>query len=338
MKLLSTATLATTLLSYVAADVSKVELHQKALKYFSARKTSSAFSRELDVSEECMTNQNEIQATGINDFMPGENQTDFLICDEEIKDGVRKKECDWDDADFKFDSAACTSAGGLVNKMYFEEECSGEFTDKELNIPHCLHDTCDKEKYYQQWEDKLNADDEFDCKFTVSGAAISSIHPAYVSEECMTNQDEIQATGINENILMFGGNQLSECVVVKTKEGVFKRECDWKSAPKSFSSCASAGGTIDFMDYEEECPENFYFNHKEKDVPYCRHLTCDKGGYYQMLEDDYQSNADEAGLNCTYEVTGKILKPARPVSGADIGSTSIISSIALVVSLFTILW
>jgi hypothetical protein len=56
MKIFSTATLIATLFTFVAADgnVSKMELHQRALKAFSARKSNS-FSRQLEVSAECMS-------------------------------------------------------------------------------------------------------------------------------------------------------------------------------------------------------------------------------------------------------------------------------------------
>jgi hypothetical protein len=70
MKLvISTVTLAATLLSFVAADVSKEELHHQRVRVhnvLSARK-SHAFGRELVLSDECVANQKEVTNTGIND-------------------------------------------------------------------------------------------------------------------------------------------------------------------------------------------------------------------------------------------------------------------------------
>jgi hypothetical protein len=137
MKLLSTATVAATLLSYVAADASKVELHKRALRAFSDRK-SLAISRKLGVSEECMTKQAEVELTDIN--LRGE-RNDY--CDTEIKVGFWKEECDWDD--FTFDSVACANAGGKVNKIYIETECNN-VNSKQINYPHCLHVSCDAEE------------------------------------------------------------------------------------------------------------------------------------------------------------------------------------------------
>ena len=158
MKLLSTATLAATLLSYVAADVSKVELHQRALKAFSDRK-SRAFSRgrELELSVECLTNQAELELNTDDDLL------DIIIV-----------------------SASCESAGGSLIKINMEMECGDLGSTKMLNIPTCLHDTCDAKEYAEFAEDLLGmadmgSDDFFDvmpdCDYDisiVSGAAIGS--------------------------------------------------------------------------------------------------------------------------------------------------------------------
>jgi hypothetical protein len=125
MKLLSTATLATILLSYVAADVSKVELHQRALKAFSARK-SHAFSRELDVSFECITNQNELEDTGVNEPLEDDPDDDQMMdaCDIKTKGDRVTAECDYDALGITMiDSDACASAGGSVAKINMEMEC-----------------------------------------------------------------------------------------------------------------------------------------------------------------------------------------------------------------------
>jgi hypothetical protein len=168
MKLLSTATLAAALLSYVAANVSKVELHQRALRALSDRKSHHAFSRQLNVSTECSTNQEELELTGINDV------GDAVFCDKEKKGDFTKIECDYDG--LTFDSFACANAGGgQIIKIYKEIDCE-EFNEKHLNMTQCLHFTCDADEYYQMIEDNYNSepDDIFgrNCNYTVSGAAI----------------------------------------------------------------------------------------------------------------------------------------------------------------------
>merc|ERR1719276_239914 len=186
MKLLSTATLlAAALLSYVAADVSKVELHQRALKAFSDRK-SRAFSRgrELELSVECLTNQAELELNTDDDFLIDLMEPDLDICNIETEGLSSSIECDY--KDITIDSASCESAGGSLIKINMEMGCGDLGSTKMLNIPTCLHDTCDAKEYAEFTEDLLGmadmgSDDFFDvmpdCDFDisiVSGAAIGS--------------------------------------------------------------------------------------------------------------------------------------------------------------------
>merc|ERR1719276_368860 len=187
MKLLSTATLlAAALLSYVAADVSKVELHQRALKAFSDRK-SRAFSRgrELELSVECLINQAELEELNTDDdFLIDLMEPDLDICNIETEGLSSSIECDY--KDITIDSASCESAGGSLIKINMEMECGDLGSTKMLNIPTCLHDTCDAKEYAEFTEDLLGmadmgSDDFFDvmpdCDYDisiVSGAAIGS--------------------------------------------------------------------------------------------------------------------------------------------------------------------
>ena len=160
MKLLSTATLAATLLSYVAADVSKVELHQRALKAFSGRKWSHAFSRELDVSFECITNQNVLEDTGVNEPLEDDPDDDQMMdaCDIKTKGDRVTAECDYDALGITMiDSDACASAGGSVAKINMEMECD-MVSIIMLNVPHCIHDTCDAKELVELMEDVLAED------------------------------------------------------------------------------------------------------------------------------------------------------------------------------------
>ena len=196
MKLLSTATLAATLLSYVAADgnISKVELRQRALKVLSGRKFHT-FNRELgEVSAECMTNQGELEQTGINQ---GTNDLENLseeealeLCTVKLEDESMIMECDLDDSDLTLmDSDTCVSAGGSVIKLNSGIDCDFIIT-KMFNMPYCLHTTCDAESYAEMMEDMMDMGDMvddmmMDCEYdfsisgvdddiSISGAAIGS--------------------------------------------------------------------------------------------------------------------------------------------------------------------
>jgi hypothetical protein len=176
MKLLSTATLAATLLSYVAADVSRVELHQRALKAFSGRK-SHAFSRELELSDECLTNQAELESNPDLAVMDDLTDEQLAKCDMEIKGESASIECDFDDMGISIDSA-CASAGGSVVKVDFEMDCAdaGLYTNY-LNAPACLHDTCDAKEYMEYQNDNADlAEDLLGCDmdYDFSGAVIGS--------------------------------------------------------------------------------------------------------------------------------------------------------------------
>jgi hypothetical protein len=280
-----------------------VELHQRALKAFSDRK-SHAFSRELGVSEECMTNQAEVElVTAIDVF-----DLNIEMCDTNMEDGVNKIECDFDD--FTLDSVACTNAGGEVNKIDYELECS-DLHYKLFNYPHCLHVSCDAEEYYQMGGDE-------DCKYTVSvtesGAA---------SEQCMTNQAEVQLTGIND----LDEIAFDEMCHMEKIDGVEKIECDFDDLEFDSVACTSAGGQVNKVYGEIECSE---YSNKQFNIPHCLHVSCDAKEYYQMREDESQSefdNGDDEWLDCKYTL-----------SGAAIGSTSILRSIALVSLFAAMLW
>ena len=185
MKLLSTATLVATLFSYVAADVSKMELHQRALKALSARK-SHAFSRELDISEECSINQAELELTGVNDGggLVDDDQV-MDICDFTMEGESIMVECD--STDITIDSATCASEGGQVIRINWEMECEG-LSSNAINVPVCLHTTCDADAYVETMEDMLEMGEGDDmtmggCDFDFS---ISGSMPT-PSEHCCSN-------------------------------------------------------------------------------------------------------------------------------------------------------
>ena len=192
MKLLSTATLAATLLSYVAADgtISKAEVHQRALKVLSSRKMFHTFNRDLaELSAECLTNQDELEGTGINADTEGLDELsedDALeLCDMEISGESISMDCDFGDMVSELmDSAACASAGGSVIKLTTEVDCD-MLVSTMRNMPYCLHTTCDAGDYADMMEDNMDmvedmqgGDDalSMNCEysFTVSGAAIGS--------------------------------------------------------------------------------------------------------------------------------------------------------------------
>jgi hypothetical protein len=205
MKLLSTATLVTTLFTFVAADgnFSKMELHQRALKAFSARK-SHAFSRQLEVSAECMTNQEELELTGVN-------ENDDLIDDDQLMDiceidvlegGSIMVECDYTDI-FAIDSATCASAGGQIIRVNMEMDCEGLIANY-INIPVCLHTTCDADAYVETMEDMLEmgeGDDLTmgDCYFDISisgsmptaNTAAPTSAPTFSPDDCPAGQSEV---------------------------------------------------------------------------------------------------------------------------------------------------
>jgi hypothetical protein len=189
MKLLSTATLAATLLSYVAADgnISKVQLHQRALKILSGRKFQT-FSRELEeVSMECLINQGAVELTGVNelanDLINEETVIDDVINEETgrdgcvitSKDGFTTIECDYDDSDFTIDSDTCVSAGGSVVESNMDMDCD-EFSWNLLNLPYCLHTTCDAESYIEMMSGMLDMrDEDIGCVFDIELSGATSI-------------------------------------------------------------------------------------------------------------------------------------------------------------------
>jgi len=188
MKLRSAATLVTPLFSYVAADgnVSKMELHQRALKAFSAKKFH-ALSRELDVSDECSTNQAAVELTGVNDGS-GELDDDQMwdICDFDFEGTSLMLECDY--KDITIDSATCASAGGEVIRVNMEMDCE-DLSSNYTNIPVCLHTTCDADAYAEMMEDLLQMGEGDDmtmgnCSFdlSISGSTPTADCPAGQSE------------------------------------------------------------------------------------------------------------------------------------------------------------
>ena len=169
-----------------AADVSKMGFLQRGLKAFSDRK-SRAFSRgrELELSVECLINQAELEELNTDDdFLIDLMEPDLDICDIEAEGLSSSMECDY--KDITIDSASCESAGGSLIKINMEMECGDLVSTKMLNIPTCLHDTCDAKEYAEFAEDVLGmadmgSDDFFDvmpdCDYDisiVSGAAIGS--------------------------------------------------------------------------------------------------------------------------------------------------------------------
>ena len=179
MKLLSTAAIATTLFSFVAADISPAELQQRALKAISI-KNSNAFRREL-VTQECINNQEVVEATGINEGIQIEEDQVLELCDVDIAVSEVTVECDYDTNGLSMDSGACSSAGGRVVKIDYESECDAT-EDNPLksithihNMPVCLHTTCDAGEYAQVVEDIENIDASCEIDISVvSGAAIGS--------------------------------------------------------------------------------------------------------------------------------------------------------------------
>ena len=178
MKLLSTAAIATTLFSFVAADISPSELHQRALKAISI-KNSNAFRREL-VSAECLENQITLDETGINTDAEVGDDLDITACEVDITATAMSIECDYAQLGYSLDSEACTSAGGGVIKIDYEMDCDA--TDENPlktmmhihDMPVCLHTSCDAGEYVEFAEDFSQMEGcEIDLS-VVSGAAIGS--------------------------------------------------------------------------------------------------------------------------------------------------------------------
>lgn len=143
----------------------------------SARK-SRTFSRELAVSGECLTNQGELDLTGINDDMdPTETQLEEMCTYEVSSENGLEMDCDYSKTDLEVDSGACASAGGSVVKVDMMMDCEMLSTTMR-NMPACLHDTCDTDAYLEMMGDFMDVEDmtddqmiDCDLDFSESGAA-----------------------------------------------------------------------------------------------------------------------------------------------------------------------
>ena len=125
MKLISTVTLAATLLSFVAADVSKEELDH----------------RVLIISEQCMLGQGEMT----ND-VPDAYDADYCYyAGGNSPFDPTTIECDY--SSLAIDSVACTSAGGRAVRLSYDKTCSDFSLPMSImtQIPYYLHTACDAE-------------------------------------------------------------------------------------------------------------------------------------------------------------------------------------------------
>jgi hypothetical protein len=139
-----------------------------------------------------LTNQAELDSNP--DLVPELTDEQRAKCDTEINgDGSISIECDYDDMGISIDSA-CASAGGSVVKINFKMDCDHDAGySKNLNMPACLHGTCDAKEYMEhvndvvyQMDDDMMVDCDISYEFsslhtaqptsmpTVSGAAIGS--------------------------------------------------------------------------------------------------------------------------------------------------------------------
>jgi hypothetical protein len=187
MKLLSAATLATTLLSYVAADVSEEELRQRSLEGFSSRK-SQDFRREL---AGCVL----VETPASNPFTD-----DFCVTDW----GSSSILCDFDNADVtQLDCGACASAGGKVVKISHDLKFADGFNQKFLNEPYCLDPTCDANAYAQQMENDYNAiSPDYVIDYTVVTQTVTCITAKPTSKPTATPTSKPTATPTSKPTFM----------------------------------------------------------------------------------------------------------------------------------------
>lgn len=157
MKSIPIVALTAHILSLASADFSKNEVQQRAINVLNARKDShndALFGREL-ISNECINNQIEVEATGINS-LDTEDDDLWNLCDIGITDsGILEVECNYSDAGVSIDSDECTRQGGRVVKASLESECDDliyHFND----MPTCLHGTCDAGDYSDYVEKGLD--------------------------------------------------------------------------------------------------------------------------------------------------------------------------------------
>lgn len=140
MKLaISTVTLAATLLSFFAADVSEEEIHQRVvLNMFSTRRSRHLFGRDL-ASDECSAKQEEVDNTGIID-MHEESIGDLNYCSIDggntPSDPTTEIECNY--SALKVNSDPCISACGRVGRLSYDMFCYGMYRYMD-QIPYGLH-------------------------------------------------------------------------------------------------------------------------------------------------------------------------------------------------------
>jgi len=339
MKLLSTATLAASLFSFVAADVSKVELHQRTLQGAFSVKSSNAFRREL-ISEECLNKQEELEMTGINTLQIDDDSI-FGICDF----SATLIECDYDSLDL-VDSGACSSAGGRVIKFDADQDCEVGLSVNLMNVPQCVHTACDVEEYadfLEKSSDFLQGDDEdpFGCEvdISVSGPTPTPAPtpaptqgPLLISQECLNKQEELDLLGLVQIVQNFDDGDHCE---FSFSDSSVTRKCDYDSLEIDSAPCSSAGGRVVIIDYEVSCEGQIEHYHN---MPICLHTSCaDAKEYASFVEDSindqYDFAVDDIAKTCEFDIS---------VSGAGNGgsaTTSIITSVlALVLSLFVMLW
>ena len=162
MKLLATITLANSIIVFVAADLSKVELHQRALNVLNTNSKPHAFGRDL-VSDKCHSNQEELEKTGINEGLIEINVDD--ICEDEFSHSTITEECNY--SNVIIDGDKCTSAGGRVIKYDVEMHCDGlSYHAYEVTV--CLHTTCDSSEFIAYAENTLEEEKTCDYAFSIT--------------------------------------------------------------------------------------------------------------------------------------------------------------------------
>merc|ERR1712154_401934 len=97
------------------------------------------------------------------------------FCEMEIKNDMIVMECDLDNLGTAIvDKDACTSASGSIVKTDVMTECADLFSTTLLNMPYCLHTTCDAQAFADSMGDaaEMEMDDLLDCEYEVklSGA------------------------------------------------------------------------------------------------------------------------------------------------------------------------
>ena len=156
MRLISTVTLATTLLSFVAADVSKDE---------------ELYHRVLGISEPCMLGQEQVT----ND-VPEAYDADYCSYTggNSPFDPITI-ECDY--SSLAMDNESCTSVGGRAVRLSYDKACSDSSLPMSMTqIPFCLHTACDAqyaEFLEEESEEASGGICEYDCTIEDSSAPVT---------------------------------------------------------------------------------------------------------------------------------------------------------------------